>query len=131
MLTQYLKDFRVLTLVALIALLIILDALFGGPHILHLGVEFVGGTQIPVQLEHSVDPSTMGNLLSILQERLSTFGLKQITVEGVGNSEVFVTIPSVSQSEVQSTISVIESQGVFQGIVNGKEALNGSGLLSA
>lgn len=130
MLTQYLKDFRIATLLVLIVLLVILDILFGGPHILHLGVEFIGGTQIPVQLEHSVDPGTMSNLLSILQERLSTFGLKQITVEGIGNSEVFVTIPSVSESEVQSTISVIESQGVFQGLVAGREAINGSGLLS-
>lgn len=129
-LTSYLKDFRIGIVVLLIALLVVLDILYGGPHILHLGVEFIGGTQIPVQLEHSVDPSTMSNLLTILQERLSTFGLKQITVEGLGNSEVYVTIPSVSQAEVQSTISVIESQGVFQGVVNGKEAINGSGLLS-
>ncbi len=130
MFTDYLKDFRISILLVLIVALIVLDLLFGGPHGLHLGVEFIGGTQVPVQLEHSVNPSTMSNLLTILQERLSTFGLKQITVEGIGNSEVYVTIPSVSQSEVQSTISVIESQGVFQGIVNGKEALNGSGLLS-
>ncbi|MDE1873946.1 MAG: hypothetical protein KGI04_02395 [Candidatus Micrarchaeota archaeon] len=130
MVLEYLKDFRISILLVLIALLIVLDLLFGGPNGLHLGVEFIGGTQIPVQLEHAVDPATMSNLLTILQERLSTFGLKQITVEGVGSSEVYVTIPSVSQSEVQSTISVIESQGVFQGIVNGREALNGSSLLS-
>jgi preprotein translocase subunit SecD len=130
MVLEYLKDFRVSILLVLIALLLVLDLLFGGPNGLHLGVEFIGGTQIPVQLEHPVNPSTMSNLLTILQERLSTFGLKQITVEGIGSSEVYVTIPSVSPSEVQSTLSIIESQGVFQGIVSGKEALNGSGLLS-
>jgi len=130
MLTSYLKDFRIAALLLLIAALIVLDALYGGPNILHLGVEFIGGTQIPVQLEHAVNPSTMSNLLTILQDRLSTFGLKQITAEGLGNSEVYVTVPSASQAEVQSTISVIESQGVFQGLVNGKEAVNGSGLLS-
>ncbi len=130
MITSYLKDFRIAILLVLILALAILDLLYGGPNGLHLGVEFIGGTQIPVQLEHSVDPSTMSNLLTILQERLSTFGLKQITVEGIGTSEVYVTIPSVSQTEVQSTLSIIQSQGVFQGVVSGKEALNGSGLLS-
>lgn len=130
MITPYLKDFRIVFLIVLIALLLVLDILYGGPNGLHLGVEFIGGTQIPVQLEHSVDPSTMGSLLTILQSRLSTFGLKQITVQGLGDSEVYVTIPSVTPAEVQSTIAVIESQGVFQGIVNGKEALNGSGLLT-
>jgi preprotein translocase subunit SecD len=127
---SYLKDFRITVLLLLIVMLLVLDILYGGPNGLHLGVEFIGGTQIPVQLEHAVDPSTMANLLTILQGRLSTFGLKQITVEGVGSSEVYVTIPSVSPTEINSTLSVIESQGVFQGVVDGKEAINGSGLLS-
>ncbi len=130
MITDYLKNIRISILLVLIALLLVLDILFGGPNGLHLGVEFIGGTQIPVQLQSSVNPSTMSSLLTILQERLSTFGLKQITVEGIGSSEVYVTIPSVSGTEINSTISVIESQGVFQGVVNGNEALNGSGLLS-
>jgi preprotein translocase subunit SecD len=129
-LMPYLKDFRVAFLLVLIVLFVILDALYGGPNFLHLGVEFVGGTQIPVQLEHGVDAGTMANLITVLQGRLSTFGLKQVTVEGIGNSEIYVTIPSVSQSEIQSTISVIESQGVFQGIVSGREAINGSGFIS-
>jgi preprotein translocase subunit SecD len=129
-LTSYLKDFRVAFLLALIVLFVILDALYGGPNFLHLGVEFIGGTQIPVQLEHSVDAGTMANLITVLQGRLSTFGLKQVTVEGIGNSEIYVTIPTVSQSEIQSTVSVIESQGVFQGIVSGREAINGSGFIS-
>jgi preprotein translocase subunit SecD len=127
---EYLKDFRISFLLLLIALLAILDAVYGGPNVLHLGVEFIGGTQIPVQLEHSVDAPTMATLISTLQGRLSTFGLKQVSVEGVGDSEVYVTIASVSGSEVNSTISLIQSQGVFLGIVNGKEALNGSSLLS-
>ncbi|VVB76655.1 Protein-export membrane protein SecD [uncultured archaeon] len=126
----YLKDFRFSFLLALIAALVILDALYGGPNILHLGVEFIGGTQIPVRLEHSVDPGTMSTLITTLQSRLSTFGLKQVTVEGIGNSQVYVIIPSVSPSEINGTISLIQSQGVFQGIVNGKEALNGTSLLS-
>jgi len=129
MLTSYLKDFRVLFLVGLILLLAALDLMYGGPNGLHLGVEFIGGTQIPVQLEHSVNPATMASLITTLQGRLSTFGLKQITIEGVGDSQVFVSIPSSSPAEVESTISLIESQGVFQGVVNGREAINGEGLI--
>jgi preprotein translocase subunit SecD len=128
--SEYFKDFRIASLLVLIAALAILDALYGGPNVLHLGVEFIGGTQIPVQLEHSVDASTMSTLITTLQGRLSTFGLKQVSVEGVGNSEVYVTIPTVSGAEINSTISLIQSQGVFEGIVNGNEALNGSALLS-
>lgn len=128
--TSYLKDPRVALPIILIVLLAVLDALYGGPNILHLGVEFIGGTQIPVQLEHSVDAGTMSTLLTTLQGRLSTFGLKQVTVEGIGNQEVYVIIPSVSPAEIQSTLSVIESQGVFQGIVSGREAVNGSSFIA-
>ncbi|MGC8676093.1 MAG: hypothetical protein ACP5T3_01065 [Candidatus Micrarchaeia archaeon] len=129
-LKPYFKDFHIDFLIGLIVLLVILDALFGGPHILHLGIEFVGGTEIPVELAHAVNPSVMGSLISTLQQRLSTFGLKQVTVEGIGNSEVYVIVPTVSNSEIQSTLSLIESQGVFQGIVNGKEAVNGTDIIS-
>lgn len=128
--TEYVKDFRVAFVVALILLLALADALYGGPHVLHLGVEFIGGTQIPVRLETAVNPATMTALQSTLQSRLSTFGLKQVTIEGIGSSEIYVTIPSVSPSEINSTISVIQSQGVFQGLVNGREAINGSSLIS-
>ena len=77
--------------------LAILDLHFG----LNFGIEFVGGTQIPITLEHPVNVTAMSSLVSALQQRVSTFGLKQTTVEGVGNSEVYVIIPTVSLSRGQ------------------------------
>ncbi len=124
---SYLRDPRFSVLLAILLALAVLVYLNHG---LNLGIEFVGGSQIPVQLETAVNPPTMANVTAILQERLTTFGLKEVTVEGVGNSEVYVTIPNASNAEVQRLIGVINSQGVFQGIVNGKEAINGSEILS-
>ena len=125
---NYFADFHIDLLISLIVLLAVLDVAYKAPH---LGVEFIGGTQIPIQLAHAVNPDTMSTLISTLQQRLSTFGLKQVTVEGIGNQEVYVIIPSVSKSEVDTILSLIESQGVFQGVVNGREALNGSGIVPA
>jgi preprotein translocase subunit SecD len=71
----------------------------------------------------------MTTLISDLQQRVSTFGLKQVTVEGVGTSHVYVIIPTVAGSEINQTLKVIESQGNYEGIVNGKEAVNGSGII--
>ena len=122
---EYVIDRRILVLVALVVVLALLDFHYG----LHFGIEFVGGTQIPITLEHSINATAMSSLISALDQRVSTFGLKQVTVEGIGNSEVYVTIPTVSASDVNQTIGIIESQGRFDGIVNGKEALNGSGIL--
>jgi preprotein translocase subunit SecD len=127
---DYLKDRRIATVLVIVVALLVLDLVYGGPQFLHFGIEFVGGTQIPVTLEHSVTPDQMSDLLSVLQERVSTFGLKQVSIEGIGSSEVYVTIPSVSGAEINSTINLIQSQGVFQALVNGVEALNGTSILS-
>jgi preprotein translocase subunit SecD len=122
---DYLKDRRIITLIVIVALLAMLDAYYG----VHLGIEFVGGEEIPVTLEHPVNITTMSTLISALQQRVSTFGMKEVTVEGIGNSNIYVIVPKISGSEVNTTINIIASQGKFDGIVNGKEAINGSDIL--
>lgn len=121
----YIKDRRIWPLIIIVVALALLDLHYG----IHFGIEFVGGTQIPITLEHPVNVTAMSALISALQQRVSTFGLKQITVEGVGDSHVYLTIPSVSPTEINQTIAIIESQGKFDGVVNGKEAVNGSDIL--
>lgn len=121
----YIKDRRIWPLILIVVALIILDIHYG----IHFGIEFVGGTQIPITLEHPVNVTAMSGLISALQQRVSTFGLKQITVEGVGDSHVYLTIPSISPAEINQTINIIQSQGKFDGVVNGKEAINGSDIL--
>ncbi|MGC8571805.1 MAG: hypothetical protein ACP5RI_00680 [Candidatus Micrarchaeia archaeon] len=123
---SYLKDKRILTLIIVAIAFLILDIVYG----IHFGIEFVGGTQIPVMLEHSVNITTMTQLITTLNQRLSTFGLQQVTIEGIGNSEIYVVIPKASNAEINQTISIINSQGKFDGIVDGREAINGSDILS-
>jgi preprotein translocase subunit SecD len=123
---SYLRDNKIITLIIIFVALLILDFIYG----IHLGIEFVGGTQIPVMLEHSVNVTAMSQLITALNQRLSTFGLQQVTIEGIGNSQVYVIIPKASKNEINQTISIIDSQGKFDGIVNGKEAINGSDILS-
>lgn len=49
-----------------------------------------------------------------LQKRLNTFGLRDISVEGQGNSIVVVKVANVSSTEEANQLKqVIESQGVF------------------
>jgi len=131
-LIDYLKDRRILSLIIIVLLLLVLDIFYGAgpPYYLHFGIEFTNGTQIPITLEQPVNPDTMSRIISILQQRVSTYGLKQVTVEGIGNSNIYVIIPSTSGKEINATINIIQSQGVFEGIVNGVEALNGSDILS-
>lgn len=122
---SYMKDRRILILIVVAVALVALDLVYG----LHFGIEFNGGTQIPVTLQHSVNVSTMSSLITALDQRLSTFGLQQVTIEGVGGSQIYVTIPTASPAQINQTVSIIESQGSFLGVINGREALNGSGIL--
>lgn len=122
---DYIKDRRIITLIVVVVILACLDGVYG----IHFGIEFVGGTQIPVALTQPVNVTAMTDLINALNQRLSTFGLQQVTIEGIGDSEVYITIPSAKQSQINQTLNIIEAQGRFDGIVNGRQALNGSGIL--
>ena len=74
----YLKDRRIWPLIIVVAL-IILDLHFG----IHFGIEFVGQTQIPITLEHPVNVTAMSSLISALQQRVSTFGLRRLRLKGL------------------------------------------------
>ena len=122
---SYITDRRILPLILIVVALLALDLYYG----INFGIEFVGGTQIPITLGHPVNVTAMSSLISALQQRISTFGLKQVTVEGVGNVHVYVTIPSATAKDINQTINVIDSQGRFDGVVNGREAVNGSAII--
>ncbi len=122
---SYLKDRRILMLIVVVAALALLDLHYG----IHLGIEFVGGTEIPLTLQHSVNTTEMSSLISVLQQRLATFGLRQVTVEGIGNSAMYVIVPSTTSGDINATVSIIEKQGRFDGVVNGVAAINGSSIL--
>lgn len=123
--TDYFKNVSVIALIVIVALLAFFDITQG----LHFGTEFIGGTSIPLTLSQPANPSQMNQVITTLQTRLSTFGLKQITVQAISSTEVDVGIASVSQSEILGTIKIIQSQGIFQGIVNGRVAVNGSSII--
>ncbi len=122
--TGYLKEPRIMVFIALIAIFALLDLVYG----IHLGLEFSGGVQIPLTLEQSASPQNMSLLTSIIAQRISSFGLANPTVTSEGSSEVVIQMANTSPSTIQSTIAVIESQGIFQGVVGGRVAVNGSGI---
>ena len=126
----YIKNRNMIAFIAILLVLAVLDILnYHAIITQHLGVSFIGGTQIPITLATNATPSQMSQIISTLDKRLSTFGLSQPTIYGVGDREVLVTIHNSSASQISSTLGVIESQGVFQGVVSGRVAINGSSIL--
>ncbi len=123
---DYVKDRRILAFIVLVAIFAILDLIYG----IHLGIDFAGGIQIPIALQSPADAVNMSLMTSIISQRISTFGLSNPNVYGEGNSQIIVQLANASQDTIQGTIKIIESQGQFQGIVNGREAVNGTGIIT-
>ncbi|MDD5172297.1 MAG: hypothetical protein PHF60_04650, partial [Candidatus ainarchaeum sp.] len=73
-------------------------------HGMLFGIDFVGGTRIPVVLEHSVDKDTMNELVQTIKSRVNTMGLKEVKAVAVGDSLINVEIASTDEA----TIAFIE-----------------------
>ncbi len=122
---EYIKDYRIATLLILVIIFAILDIKYG----IHFGIEFVGGYEIPAHLVYPANPDQMAQEINVLQNRLSKFGLSQVEVQGIGNSDIEILIPNSSVTNINQTIKIIENRGFFLGIVNGKEVLNSSSII--
>lgn len=119
-LVDLVRDKRMLLLFALLVLAILLVALRG----LHFGIEFEGGTRIPVTLERPVDPMTLSEITNNIKNRVSTFGLQQVIVKAIGDSELYVELPRSDPALVNSTMALLAKQGNFEGIVDGRVAVS-------
>jgi preprotein translocase subunit SecD len=106
----------------LLVLLAIINILVHG---LNFGIDFVGGTRIPVLLEHPVDQATMNELVQNIKSRANTLGLKEVKARAVGDSMVHVEIASSDEAAIDFIERTLSQQGVFQGIVDGKVAVSG------
>ncbi|MBU0532546.1 hypothetical protein KKB44_03565, partial [Candidatus Micrarchaeota archaeon] len=95
------------------------------------GIDFSGGTRIPVVLEHSVDQSTMNELVQTIKKRVSVLGLTEVKVRAIGDSEINIEIPSGDPATIDFMEQTISKQGVYQGIVDGKVAVSGDHIFSA
>lgn len=98
---------------------------------LKFGIDFSGGTRIPVVLEQPVDQNTMNELVQTIKKRISVLGLTEAKVRAIGDSEINVEIPSSDEETVSFIEETIAKQGVFQGIVDGKVAVSGDHIFSA
>lgn len=94
------------------------------------GIDFSGGTRIPVTLDEPVDQATMGELVQTIKKRVSVFGLTQVKVRAIGDSQVNVELSSDDEEMISVVESTLSKQGVYQGIVDGKVAVSGDHIFS-
>jgi preprotein translocase subunit SecD len=96
----------------------------------NLGIEFVGGVQIPITLQQAVDPTTMQSMVSTIELRINGVGLSQANVQSVGNNEILVEIPQAGPGAIAAVENILSQQGQFEAVIDGQQALNGSDVLA-
>jgi len=115
-----------LTALALIFILALLNMQMNG---IKWGIDFAGGTRIPVTLDKSVPAETMQEIVSKLKTRTSALGLEQVQVQAIGNDRIFIEVPSNNEQTLQKIEDTIAHQGVYSGVVDGKIAISGTDIL--
>ena len=123
---DFLYDRRITVLLAFVALALGL-AFFNG---IKFGIDFSGGTRIPIVLEKSVDTGVMDDIVQTIQVRAASFGLTEVKVRAVGSDVIYVEVPGNDPKLVGNIEGLLAKQGVFQGVVDGREALTGSDLFT-
>jgi len=89
------------------------------------GIDFSGGVRIPVLLAQPVDSTTMEEMVNTIKTRAASFGLSEVKVRPIGDSEIYVELPASSPQLVSDVESLLSKQGVYRGIVDGQVAVKG------
>ncbi|MFH1221781.1 MAG: hypothetical protein V1492_01715 [Candidatus Micrarchaeota archaeon] len=125
-LTWHEKHLKIAALIFIVALSLLNIGVNG----VKFGIDFKGGTRIPVVLERPVDQATMSQLVNIIKERASGMSLSEVKVRAVGNTQVDVEIPSSDEGRIKLVEDILSHKGVYLGIVDGQIGVSGEHIFS-
>jgi preprotein translocase subunit SecD len=120
------KEIKIAGLGALVLLSLICIGING----MKFGIDFSGGTRIPVVLDQPVDSNTMNEMVQTIKKRASLLGLTEVKVRAIGSTEIDVEIPGSDELQISFIEQILAHQGVYQGIVDGKIAITGEDVYS-
>ncbi|MFZ2454863.1 MAG: hypothetical protein WAX07_00070 [Candidatus Altiarchaeia archaeon] len=129
------KSVRVWLLIAsiLISLLLICnitginkDKDWGVGNGLDYGLDFAGGTEMWLKLEHNVSSEVMTLEKSILENRLNQIGLKDIPVNVYGDQYIIIKVAKASPEEIKKIEDILKQQARFEERIDGELAVLGS-----
>jgi len=116
--------------VAVLVAIVLLSAFSIVSNGVKFGIDFSGGVRIPVLLEKSVDAVTMEEMVNTVKTRAASFGLSEVKVRPIGDSEIYVEMPQSSPQLISDVENLLSRQGVYRGIVDGKVAVKGEEIYS-
>ena len=116
--------------IAGLVFLVLLALLNIGINGMKFGIDFEGGTRIPIVLDRSVDQDTMDELVQTIKKRVNVLGLTEVKVRAIGSSQVNVEVPSGDEERINFIEEVLSHQGLYLGIVDGEVAISGENIFS-
>ena len=116
--------------VAVLVAIVLLSAFSIASNGVKFGIDFSGGVRIPVLLEKPVDAVTMEEMVNTVKTRAASFGLSEVKVRPIGDSEIYVEMPQSSPQLISDVENLLSRQGVYRGIVDGKVAVKGEEIYS-
>ncbi|NLU04902.1 MAG: preprotein translocase subunit SecD [Methanothermobacter sp.] len=121
--SKFLKDYRVILLIVLVAASITAISTMG----IQQGLDLQGGSLIQIQLEKPVDAATMNTVTSVLDKRLNIFGVKDVKVRASGDQNVIVEIAGVQPDQVAD---IVGKPGKFEAKIGNETVLTGADIVS-
>jgi preprotein translocase subunit SecD len=93
-------------------------------------MDFTGGSLIEVRLEKKLDTSEMQSVITVLQNRLNAFGLKDVAVRPWGSEYIVVEIAETDNAKINQLQSLLGQQGKFETLYKGKVVLSGTDIVN-
>ncbi len=94
---------------------------------LQLGLDLKGGTMVIVKTARPLSTKEMNQTVTILENRLSTFGFKGVKIQPVGRDHLIIMMPGTPPKEA---VRLITQQGRFVAKYKGKVVFTGQDVVS-
>ena len=79
---------------------------------LDYGLDFAGGTELWLKLEHNVSSDVMTIEKGILENRVNQYGLKDISLTVYGDQYIIIKIAKASPEEIKKIEDILSSRPV-------------------
>ena len=93
---------------------------------LSYGIDFAGGTELWLKLEHNVSSDVMTVEKGVLENRLNQFGLKDIPVSVYGDQYIIIQLSNASMTDIQRIEDILKQQAHFEERIDGQLGVQGS-----
>ncbi len=90
-----------------------------------LGMDFRGGTMIDIALDEEVDQLTMSTITQVIEERVDSYGLRDVSVTPYGDEYIRVEVAETDPEALERLKSIIGQQGSFETLYDGEVILHG------